>query len=333
MKKIDAEPLLICMTSTRNYGWITRAFLMANSLWADYIIIADQHSTDDTREIIKEFPKAVLINNNDIEYGEASRSELLINKAREIKGDKILFFLAIDEVLSANYSETEDWERIRQSKPGSVFFFQWANIMSDNKNFWYSNQSNGQPFFMARLFHDDGVTPYDSEGLDMHTHCIPYPKDDKNRTFYVNDFKLLHFGDYNTNWNKAKQRFYQFVDFNKNKRTATVLSRMYNRVNDERRPQPIPESWLYSKFDLFSAINTSEKPFFDAYVLEFINNNGIDKYKYLDVWEKSFLQRYDIEDPRNFTIKLVHYYFRKTRGATMKITTRIIDKILKIMSF
>jgi GT2 family glycosyltransferase len=59
------KPLLICLTATRNYGWVTRAFLKSNSLWADLIIIADQHSTDGTREIVSEqFKNNVLILQN-----------------------------------------------------------------------------------------------------------------------------------------------------------------------------------------------------------------------------------------------------------------------------
>ena len=45
----------IVMTPTRNEAWVIRAFLECNGLWADYIIIADQMSTDGTREIIAEY--------------------------------------------------------------------------------------------------------------------------------------------------------------------------------------------------------------------------------------------------------------------------------------
>lgn len=52
MKDNDKNrPISIVMTPTRNDAWVIRAFLECNGLWADYIIIADQMSTDGTREI------------------------------------------------------------------------------------------------------------------------------------------------------------------------------------------------------------------------------------------------------------------------------------------
>lgn len=329
------KPLLICMTATRNYGWVTSVFLKANSLWADYIIIADQHSTDGTREMSLKYSNVILLDNDDIEYSETKRSELLISRARQIEGDKILFFLAIDEILSANFRETLDWQKILQSKKGDVFFFYWANLCSDTQNYWSSKDSKNNPFYMARMFHDDDITPYDNEGLDMHTHCIPYPKDEANHVFFVNDFRILHFGDFNENWNKAKQRFYQFVDFDKNNRNITTLSRMYNRWDGKIQTNELPQHWIYNKekhgFNLFEEVNTKEQPFLDQYVLSFIKENGIQRYSNLDVWDKSFLEKYNIIDPRPFWIKIVHLYFHLTIKYTSSYIVRMIDKILKII--
>ena len=116
-------------------GWVTSAFLKANSLWADYIIMVDQMSTDGTREMPTN-PKVILLDNEDLTYSETKRSEMAINRAREIDGDKILIFLAIDEVLPANIQETEDWKKLLESKPGEVFCFKWANILPGGKRFY-----------------------------------------------------------------------------------------------------------------------------------------------------------------------------------------------------
>jgi len=328
-----SKPLLICMTATRNYGWVTSAFLKANSLWADYIIIADQHSTDGTREMALQYPNVILLDNDNLNYSETERSIMLIDRARQIDGDKILFCLAIDEVLSANYFKTKDWQTILHSVPGDVFFFYWANLCPDMKNFFTSNDSKNNPVFMARMFHDDGITPYDNEGLDMHTHCIPYPKDETDHIFYVRDFTILHFGDFNEKWNIAKQRFYQFVDFDKNNRNITSLSRMYQRWEGEREMQVLPEEWIYKQeiqgFDLFSEVDTKEQPFLDQYVLNFIKDNGIKRYQKLDVWDKPFLEKYNIKDPRPEWIKVIHFYYHLTYIYSGNLFIRLIDKVLK----
>jgi len=321
------------MTATRNYGWVTNAFLKANSLWADYIIIADQHSTDGTREMALEYPNVILLDNDNLTYSESTWSQLVIDRARKIEGDKILFFLDIDEMFSANYLLTQDWQNILQSKPGEIFFFNWANICSDTKHYWTSKNDDGSLFFLARMFHDDGITPYNNEGIDMHTHCIPYPEDDVNRIFYVNDFKMLHFGRYNEKWNNAKLRYFQIVDFEQNNRNITSLSRMYKSVVSEHEIIELHEIWLYSKdkhgFDLFNEVYEPENPLFDQYVLDMIKSDGIERYKKLDIWDKSFLKCNNLSDPRPLWIKLVHFYFQSSSKISSNLLIRILDKILK----
>lgn len=331
-----AKPLLICLTSTRNYGWVTSAFLKANSMWADYIIMVDQKSTDGTREMALSNPKVIYIENDDLSYSETKRSQLAIDRARQIEGDKILFSLAIDEVLPANFQETSDWLKILNSKPGDVFCFDWANLLPDMKSYFSIFNNDGTTAFMARLFHDDGITPYDNQGRDMHTHCIPYPQKDL-KEYIVNDFKILHFAVFSPKWNTAKQRFYQLVDFDKNGRPSTVLSRMYNRWEGNRKVLPINEKWIYTAerngFDLFEQIDTKDTPFLDNMVIEFINKNGIDRYRKLDIWDNEFLEMHNLNDPRSWWIKIIHYYFKMTRQYTSNIIVRIVDKSLKKMTF
>ena len=57
------KPQLIVITPVRNEAWVLEAFLTHCSSWADHIIIADQHSTDGSREIAQQFPKVTLIDN------------------------------------------------------------------------------------------------------------------------------------------------------------------------------------------------------------------------------------------------------------------------------
>ena len=111
MEKI--RPLLIVMTPVRNEAWVLHAFLKTTSTWADFIIIADQMSTDGSRDIIKEYSddnksktdKAdiILIDNKNPYFNEAERQAMLVAKAREISAgrDTILFGL----VHSWNYQD------------------------------------------------------------------------------------------------------------------------------------------------------------------------------------------------------------------------------------
>lgn len=319
------DPILVCLTSTRNYGWCIKAFLEVNSRWADYIIIVDQMSTDNTREICAEYDKVIIVDNTDLTYSETIRCKLAIEKAREIKGDKIFIYLAIDEVLSANAKRTCDWKRILNSSQKEVGLLKWANVCSNGITYNPANKSDGSPFWMARIFHDDGVTPYNNEGLDMHTHCIPYPQNAKE--FFINDFIILHLERYNTHWSLDKNIFYQFVDYNKNRRSAIKLDRMYNYNRSDLAEELICSDWLNYGFDVFSLLDLSRSYFFYEQIYEFIKCNRIKCYVKLNVWTDELLEYLGILDPRPNYIKCIHLYLNYTRNIKNFII-KMIDKCL-----
>ena len=104
------KPLLIITSCTRNYGWVTRAFLEGNTRWADYIIVVDQMSTDGTREMCAEYQNVVLVDDPDMTYKESTRAKVAFMKGRELAAgrDAIYFALDIDEVMPANWMNTAD---------------------------------------------------------------------------------------------------------------------------------------------------------------------------------------------------------------------------------
>lgn len=326
---MDKRPLLICLTATRNYGWITKAFLEANTKWADYIIIVDQMSEDGTREMASQYDNVIILDNHDLSYSETKRCVMALDRARQIKGDKILVGLDIDEILPSNVINTSDWEKIINSAPGEMFCLSWANILPDKKNYYTPRLFNGDPFWMYRIFHDDGITQYNNEGHDMHTHHLPYNY--KGKEYKVTDFSIIHFGEFNFNWNFVKQRYYQIVDYDKNHRTATQLDRMYNKKTDKDiTTQKIEKEWLGYDFNIFDLIDIDSRPYFIRYMKEKISENGINRYSKLNIWDTTILNYLNIQDPRNHSIKLFHKYLNKSRN-NRSFVVRGVDKILKLI--
>lgn len=315
------------MTPVRNEAWVLHAFLKATSLWADYIIIADQGSTDGSREIALLYPKVILIENKDPNFNEAERQQLLISRAREIEGDKILFGLDADEIFSANFKETNDWQKILNSKPGDVFWFKWAEICPDLETYWESDKT-----YFPWMFHDDGIEPHGNYTRNMHSMRIPYPIEEK-QMYYVKDFRVLHLAYINQSRVAAKLRFYKFVDLTLNGRNIVTLSRSYNKIKKEKIYH-LDTKYVYSLdengFTLFDQVNmTSNRFWFDDYVYERIKNENDKRIHKLDIWEKEFVDTFELIDQRSFLIKLLHTYLRATNKYQDHILIRIIDKILK----
>lgn len=326
MKKVDERPILVCLTATRNYGWCTKAFLEANSLWADYIIVVDQMSTDNTREICAEYDKVIVVDNTNLTYSETIRCNLAINKACEIKGDKIFIYLAIDEVLSANAIHSKDWKIMLETNPSDVGCLQWANICSNGVTYHPTTMKDGSPFWMARIFHDDMITPYNSNCIDMHTNCIPYPKN--AREFYINDFVILHLEQYNTLWLNDKIKYYHFVDYDQTSRSAIRLDRKYNYNRNNQPDIPLRTEWLQYDFDLFNYIDLSRQSFFFEQIKLFIEINGVERYVKLNVWKDDLLNYLKISDPRSLLVRSIHNYLDYTRYKKNQLFYRIIDWFL-----
>lgn len=328
MEKMNT-PLHIVMTPVRNEAWVLKAFLETTSLWADYIIIADQMSTDGSRDIYKQYPKVIVIDNKNPNFNEAERQSMLVAKAREVAAgrDTLLWGLDADELLPANWQKTQDGQHILNSQPGDVFYFKWAQLAPDKKHY-------GDSVFYPWLFHDDGVEPHGNYVRNMHSMRIPYPIEEK-QLYYVNDFRVLHCGLLDPNRIAAKNRFYQFVDWEMNHRPSVVLAGSYVAHRKENQENDItfdlePKAIAYP-FDLWSLIDMdSIHTWFDDYIYERLEKYPMSQLRKLDIWDEEFMRYYHIEDPRRWIDKVMHAYFHRSNHKRKKnIVIRAINKILK----
>ena len=325
----SSVPIHIVMTPVRNEAWVLRAFLEATSLWADYIIIADQMSTDGSREIAKEYPKVILIDNKNPEFNEAERQSMLVAKAREVSAgrDTLLWGLDADEIFSANFRETEDWKRIMNSKPGAVFWFWWAQLTYDKRHYYEPKT----PF--PWLFHDDGKEPHGNYVRNMHSMRIPYPLDEHDMT-YVKDFRVLHLGTAPLNRIRAKERFYIFVDWQVNQRPPYSL---YSYVNSNAYPDELfelPQEWLYTKekdgWDMWDYVELDETHcWMDDYIYERLSKYPMNTLAKLPIWTPEFMSYYHITDPRPWYVRWVHAYLSHAQSHGSSLIVRGINKMLK----
>ena len=325
-----SKPLLICTTPVRNEAWILHAFLKATSFWADYIIIADQDSTDGSREIALSYPKVILVENSISEMHQAQTRKKLFNEIKKIKGEKIVLALDADEFLSGNFMRTEGWRKILDSKPGDVFLFRRKELFPSKDKFCFSVWMYFGCYFSDSIF--EGVF------LDNYIHeCrLPYPNKPGN-IFNVEDISFIHIGWTNAQRQKNKDKFYQVITRkNEPNINSTRLFRQYNRSRPSKEIINFSPSdfSLYSRKGLNIMNETNFNDIGNHYILEikkYFKEKGVNFFSALDIWDKPFLQINNIKDPRSFWIKLFHQYLRSTKRFTGSIFIRIIDKILHKM--
>lgn len=121
MKVIIASPV-------KNEEWVLPSTLKNFSSFADYIILADQNSTDKTSEVCKNFPKVKVIPNNFKGYTNEVRF-MLLDEARKIEGNNLIVCLDADEQISPKFiDEIKNYITNNPSEKSVGFFTKWLQI-------------------------------------------------------------------------------------------------------------------------------------------------------------------------------------------------------------
>lgn len=328
---LSTKPKIICLTPVKNESWILEKFLMAASLWADHIIVADQHSEDNSREIARRFPKVTLIENPSSEFNEPERQRLLIEAARDIDGPKFLITLDADEFLTANFHNSTEWDFILKAPPGTVVRFKWVNLKPGFQKCWFPSEHFPWGFM------DDGSEHF---GKKIHSTRIPIPAN--AMTIDLNQIKVLHFQYVDWDRMSSKHRWYQSWEvINQPSRRAMDIYIQYHHMYDvhESDIHDVQDEWFgyYLNFGIdLRKINKQEKYWWDREVLRYFQQYGTHRFRKLDIWEADWagLSKYFNfpvfnGDPRSRFDKFVHQWLKTGEYKVNSLRNRCIRRFIK----
>ena len=329
---IHERPKIIVITPVRNEAWVLEAFLTHCSSWADRIIIADQHSTDGSREIAAAFPKVTLIDNPHEEWIENEVRTLLIEEAWRTEGEKIIFALDADEFLSKGFSESDGWHRLLESEPNEVFCLRWFNLYGD----FCHGEVNGGAEWVGRFCSDLNLGE-EYHRIEHHAvHCMRVPCLEEERCRYTNieDIRFVHLGGLDRRRTRNKLDFYQVVNHDKNphKTSAITLYREYTRQCHYEAPS-LPEPVAIedaSGNDLTPLVRTSDhgQHYIDE-MTSIFKREGYRKFAALCIWDNPDLRAAGIDYRTPMAIRLMHSYLRHSQKCSDTPLVRFVDKILK----
>ena len=93
----------------------------------------------------------------------------------------------------------------------------------------------------GKRFHDDNITPYNNEGLDIHIVfriLISQLKNiEKILKYYILPLQEKEFSN----------NVFINVDFDKNKRSCIITLLMYNQEFIPDKSHPIPDEWIHKR--------------------------------------------------------------------------------------
>lgn len=327
----------ICLTPTRNEAWIMPHFLAAAATWAHRIIVADQRSEDATPRLVQEHPRGELVRNDLLEYDEAYRQRLLLDRARQAAGPKVLLALDADEALSANALESREWHRIEEAKPGTVLRFPWVNILPDFQTAWIPSEP------MACGFVDDG-SPHAAR--QIHSVRIPTPPSAPVLDF--KDIVVLHFQYVSWQRMRSKQRWYQaWETIQYPEKSALQIFRQYNHMFgswNESEIHPVRPEWLerYQQAGIdYRTLKPEPVTWWDKEVISMLRQHGPARFRKTALWDVDWrviagalgISDNAFRDPRSVVEKFAHLALKRTQGNRERWTTVAFERALRLLGW
>lgn len=323
---------IVCVTPIRNEEWILERFLTATEQWADHIVIADQGSTDRSREIAQACEKVRLIENRAPAYDEGARQQLLLAAAREIPGPRVIVALDADELLSPTWQDSAEWAALRSAPSGTVFRFDWINLLPDHRAFVPREKF---PF----AFVDDG-----SEHGGESIHSTRIPVQPAAPVIDMTTISVLHLQ--HTDWSrmKSKQRWYQCWErLNNPSKRAIQIYRQYHWMDalPLEEVRPLDAAWIDSYRQLGISLTASRKggPYWwDREVITWFLEEGTHRFSKLDLWELDWAgvaaelgleaDSARLRDPRSRIEKSMHTWLRRTQRVSARQHVRWCQRAL-----
>lgn len=317
---------IIALLPVRNEAWIIERTLRVLSTFCDHIIVADQRSTDGTRQILKMFaPKVAVIDNTDSFHSTRIRWRLL-DAARSIDGNHLVLLFDADEIPTANITHPEVLSYITSLKPGHAWELPWIQLWR-SPVFWRNDDSIWSNRWIPCVFRDDRTVRYGpiTAAID-HNLRIPVC----HTVMRTDLVLLLHYQWVLMERKRSKDAWYRALEVMAFGKQAREVNDYYRVTRDERqvRLSPIDPEWVAGWQDMGIDLEHFEAEplyWYDVEVLRWFREKGPAYFAALDLWDVDWehkrqlalAQGYEgipaepVRDPRTWEQKLYHAYLAR----------------------
>jgi len=305
MKKILVMPV-------KNEDWILETSLACASLWADHIIVADQNSTDRSRQIYKKFSKVRMIENS-AKFHSSNVRKMLLDEARKFEGNNVIFSFDADEIPTSEILRPEFWTKVESLPVGSSVEMLWVNLWRSVKQ--YRSDGVQAPAWKHIGFIDDRKTEYTNLNV-INDHTSRVPLLFARNSYRFEDPKILHYQFANWDRTQSKQVHYRMTEWLQKDKTwlnALKINLKYFPSKDERDLvlKNVPDKWM-AGYELkgveIKNLRIIPWSWHNEEIFGYFYNYGVNFFKLLDIWDvdwktqqKNFFSTMsgsDIYDPR-----------------------------------
>lgn len=294
----------IVLMPVRNEAWILPSTLQALSLWADHIIIADQHSTDGSRSLYSQYPKVQFFDNNETVHSNQVRWNLL-KKAREIAADAIIFCIDADEYIPTNTIDSLI-STIHAHGKGYAFSLPWIQLWKDVTK--YRTDGVWKHNYKTCIWYDSPDVTYDHD-IVINDHTSRVPVFSTNKIISV-DIPLLHFQYLAWNRYETKQVWYRMSEYINSHHGSRKINYKYEVSKDgnDVYTEKTPTTWIEDIHVPEKAVLILDDEIRKQEIISWITMKGIAFFEPLDIWHVEWLKNLFISTV-NREPKSKHYPF------------------------
>lgn len=267
---------IITLVPVKNEAWILESALENFSRFSDAIIVADQMSTDGSRDICKKFPKVTLIDNAEIGHSNKVRW-MLLDAARKIEGNNLLISIDADEAISPKLFE--DKEFLSSLNKGDVLEFKWIQLWKSFDH--YRDDGAWRNSYKQIGFVDDRTSDYlRIEVINDHTNRIPAACGKIIRP----ETPLLHYQFIPWEQTQMKQAWYRCSELIARSASARKINYKYAPTLDTECPlKPTPSQWV-AGLKLPFGVERLPASWHHAQILSWFDRHGIAFFEPLQIW-------------------------------------------------
>src|SRR5437762_542601 len=234
---------IIALMPVRNEAWVLPHSLACLSAFCDVVLVNDQNSEDESREICRTFPKVVLLESSERLICEEARWQLL-DAVRDYDGCNMLWCTDADELMSPALA-TQFFDRRRDElKPGTVVECLYYHLWSRADRYRRDGYPYA-PYWKQIGLRDDRHMDY-SRARRLPLHEPRVPLDGAAGTLRALDLPVLHLQWLLAERNQMKQAWYRCREFLDGSKTAAAINQSYSgTLPDSRVPtEDVPAPWV-----------------------------------------------------------------------------------------
>lgn len=324
---------IIVYIPVKNDKWCIENSIRHAVQWADYVIVADESSTDGSWDIYKKLGKEytnlkIISNKPKMDFCTPDPRNYMLEQVRKIEGNNVIFELHADEIVSAKILNREiKTEIINKLSVGQCLELPWLTLWKDplqyrsDKSVWGNNTC-------IFAFRDDRKSQFQSAAFHGHR----APETFVTHRIKMNNLPVLHYQFINIGADMSKQALYHIFERNHypNKNVESI-NKLYAASFDERklRCEKLKEEdylpWIEIGLNIHQVYDDDTFNWRDEEVLKNFKKYGLDRYAKINIWnidwEKKRQQAlkigiqnipsFEIVDPRSLSTRLAHRFFNK----------------------